>query len=116
VSYRCQLCPAVVPSGRTRRVHRVLRPDGNIEREIPVCSDCDLLLARGLSVAEVVKRRKPPDPEAPVLVTAPRPKVVDLGTPAPKVAAPTTAKVLEKWQGKANGNLTVKTPQRPPKK
>ena len=55
MSYRCSLCDDVVPGGTKVKRHVVKRPDGQIERELPVCSTCDALLRAGHRIEEVKK-------------------------------------------------------------
>lgn len=51
MSYRCQACDCKCPPGQPRLTHRLLRPNGQIERELGVCRPCQGRLARGEPLA-----------------------------------------------------------------
>lgn len=55
MSYRCSICNAVSQPGKPRLVHHILRPDGNIARELAVCPACHRLLAEGVTLGSVRK-------------------------------------------------------------
>ncbi len=38
--YRCEVCTTVVPPGNPRLTYPVLRPNGQIAREVPLCPEC----------------------------------------------------------------------------
>jgi hypothetical protein len=38
--YRCELCGRASEPGEARKVHQVKRPDGQTDREVPVCNGC----------------------------------------------------------------------------
>jgi len=63
VSYNCQVCHVHVPPRCPRRTYAVQRDLGNrteIEREIPVCLGCSLLLEGGIPLAVLQRRHGPP--------------------------------------------------------
>jgi hypothetical protein len=53
MSYRCSICGDAQPHGQKLKRWVVLRPNRQIEREIPVCADCHAGLKSGYSVEEV---------------------------------------------------------------
>lgn len=71
MSYNCEVCHTHVPARSPRRVYAVQRNLINrseIQREIPVCSGCLMLLEGGLSLAVLQRRNGPPPrPEAKTL-------------------------------------------------
>lgn len=88
--YRCSICPAVSAPGQKKIVHRIYRPNGDIDREFGVCSTCKQNLAAGHSVERLVREfggplivDKTPRP-APVYSTGP----AQFTAPAATVAAP----------------------------
>ena len=81
--YRCGICPNVSPPRQPQRRHPVLRPNGQIAREVSVCSACAALLDRGWTLAAVAAERKPepaPSHEAPLEARLNLP--VQVGVPA----------------------------------
>lgn len=40
ICYKCEVCGKVAPKGAPRLLHVEHRDDGNVEREVKVCSDC----------------------------------------------------------------------------
>ena len=55
MSYKCEICQEKVPHGSKRKVHRVMRHNGDIEKEIPVCASCDAGLRSGYSLERMRK-------------------------------------------------------------
>lgn len=70
MSYRCEVCRGTQPPGQTRLVYRILRPDGSILRELPVCRLCRTLLGRGTPLSQLAAPHH-----------APPPAVLELGHP-----------------------------------
>lgn len=54
MSYRCEVCRGAVPPGFPLRRHTLLRPDGSVSQEIPVCSSCARQLDDGATVSSLV--------------------------------------------------------------
>lgn len=58
MSYRCEVCSQLCRSGEPLRRHTVLRPNGQIERELPVCVSCARQLAEGVRLDWLIEERK----------------------------------------------------------
>ncbi len=109
MSYKCQLCRTPVPPKTPKRRHAEYRPDGSIEREWDVCGSCAHALRGGASVSflQYVNRPRSATPSVPALVAA----ATVPATPAFTPPAPTLAAgLVERWRGRAVGDLGTKTP------
>lgn len=53
MSYRCSICDAKVSHNKQMKRFIIKRLNGQIEREIPVCLDCDAGLRSGYTPDEV---------------------------------------------------------------
>ena len=53
--YRCSICSAVRPRGQPRLTHIIHRANGDIDRELPVCSGCQFLLHSGKTLADLTQ-------------------------------------------------------------
>lgn len=54
--YRCDICNQTSKAGSPKLKHVIKRPDGNIAKEVPACSDCNHQLGRGLTLAQLRQR------------------------------------------------------------
>jgi hypothetical protein len=81
MSYRCRRCDVKVPPGQPARWHRILRPNGQTEKELLVCGGCQRALAHGeplvLPTPQPVNHSAVLDIEnVPVVIIPPKPKRV----------------------------------------
>ncbi len=53
MSYKCEVCNVPQPHGQKLKRWVVKRVNGQIEKEIPVCPDCNAGLKSGYSIDEV---------------------------------------------------------------
>ncbi len=58
--YRCDICESVVERGKPRRTHYILRENGSVERELPICTPCAEMLETGVPLAIVQRQRGKP--------------------------------------------------------
>lgn len=58
--YKCEVCKEPSAPNQPKRRLVVKRPDGQIEKEMAVCVDCDALLKTGMSHREVWSFRAAP--------------------------------------------------------
>ena len=80
--YRCNVCRAVSGAGRPLLRHLILKPDGDILREIPVCLSCHEALADGEPLSSVSRRKRPQEfKEVQLTPQAPTPRKVSLHKP-----------------------------------
>lgn len=54
MSYRCEICQAVVPAGTQLRRHTVYRRNGKIEREYPACAACLNAIGSGIPLSDLI--------------------------------------------------------------
>lgn len=53
MSYLCGICGSHVPYGAIQRRYVIKRPDGQTEREVPVCEDCAAGLRSGYTLDQM---------------------------------------------------------------
>lgn len=70
--YRCECCQRTSEPGQPRLTHNILREDGTILREVPVCKLCRANLQVGLTL-EQVKTRSGRVNLLPLKATPPKP-------------------------------------------
>lgn len=62
--YKCEICEAVTPSGSPRTALPLRRPNGQTEREVAVCRECEMEFLSGTSLSDMLARSAPPlDPD-----------------------------------------------------
>lgn len=99
MSYRCEVCESLCRAGEPLRRHTIYRPDGQIEREMPVCARCGEELRKGKAVQALVLAYRPrfvvpPSPPADAGPIAPGVEVERGNGPAVIVPPPPTPQEL----------------------
>lgn len=61
MSYRCLVCRDTTPHGHPLLKRILYRSNGQIEKEIPVCNDCNNKLSEGKAQLEIAPVHAPPD-------------------------------------------------------
>ncbi len=86
MSYRCGICQEAVDQCTLMCRHVVKRPDGQIEREIAICRECDMGFKSGYNLQQMVSIRGPKVGVSPLVA-----KVIAPTMAKPKKAASTPA-------------------------
>lgn len=84
--WKCDVCTRPSLPGQQRQTHKVLKPDGNIAREVQVCDQCKRDVADGIELKQLIIMwrntwRKMESHEAPNNLTAGMAKAVEAMKP-----------------------------------